>query len=519
MRIIDFFDQAVTYCPNNTAFVELETGALLSYAEADEATNHIASAIRGRGYSKGVHAGILAPNSNVAFVALVGLFRAECVWLPVNPRNALELNVDMLDSFNCELLFYHHTFEADALRIKAEVPGIRELVCLDRPGPDVPFLEDWTADYRNRFEAGPENPDDIIGITPTGGTTGRFKGVLMAHHAIETMFANSYAHFKYHEDSVHLVAAPMTHAAGLLGCMHFARGGSNVLMSKTDPESVMKAISTHQVTHLFVPPTVLYMMLAHPRVRDYDYSSLVHFIVAAAPSSTAKLKEAIDVFGPVMTEAFGQTEAPAMITAKAPWDYIDSDGNINEKRLASVGRPCVLNKVAIMADDGALLPRGQPGEIVVRGRLVNPGYYKDPEATAQVRHFGWHHTGDIGVMDEDGYITIIDRKKDMIISGGFNVYPNEIEQVLAAHPAIQECAVIGVPDNKWGEAVKAIVSLRPGCTATAAELIALVRKRLGAVKSPKSIDFITDMPRSPAGKVLKTELRKPYWKKQSRAVN
>jgi acyl-CoA synthetase (AMP-forming)/AMP-acid ligase II len=220
-----------------------------------------------------------------------------------------------------------------------------------------------------------------------------------------------------------------------------------------------------------------------------------------------------------MTEAFGQTEAPAMITAKAPWDYIDSDGNINEKRLASVGRPCVLNKVAIMADDGALLPRGQPGEIVVRGRLVNPGYYKDPEATAQVRHFGWHHTGDIGVMDEDGYITIIDRKKDMIISGGFNVYPNEIEQVLAAHPAIQECAVIGVPDNKWGEAVKAIVSLRPGCTATAAELIALVRKRLGAVKSPKSIDFITDMPRSPAGKVLKTELRKPYWKKQSRAVN
>ena len=198
---------------------------------------------------------------------------------------------------------------------------------------------------------------------------------------------------------------------------------------------------------------------------------------------------------------------------------MDKDGTINERRLASIGRPCIHNRVAILDDEGREVDRGTPGEICIRGDLVTRGYYQNPEATAEVRAFGWHHTGDVGVMDIEGFITIVDRKKDMIITGGFNVFPNEVEQVLTAHPAVQDCAVIGVPDEKWGEAVKAVIQLKPGSSCEEAVLIELCKQELGSVKAPKSIEFIDDLPRSPAGKVLKTDLRKSYWKDQARAVN
>jgi acyl-CoA synthetase (AMP-forming)/AMP-acid ligase II len=301
--------------------------------------------------------------------------------------------------------------------------------------------------------------------------------------------------------------------------MHFARGGTNVMMAAVSPEGILQAIQEHGVTHLFLPPTVLYMMLALDNVRDYDVSTLQHFIVGAAPTSLEKLKEAVKVFGPVMTEAYGQVEAPAAVAMKAPWDYLDEQGDINDQRLKGIGRPGAFNQVAILDDDGNELPRGEAGEICLKGRLVTLGYYKDPEATAEARLFGWHHTGDVGVMDDDGYITIVDRKKDMIITGGFNVYPNEVEQVLSEHPAVQEAAVIGIPDEKWGEAVKACVQLKPDQEVTGEDLIAMVKEKLGGVKAPKTVDIMDDLPRSAVGKVLKTELRKPYWEDADRNVS
>jgi acyl-CoA synthetase (AMP-forming)/AMP-acid ligase II len=517
MRIIDFFDQGVSLYPNNLAFVEPTSE--YTYKEASEQSHYIASAIRGRGYAKGAKIGVFAPNSNLAFLALLGLLRAEAVWLPINPRNALDANIELLDRFGGELLFYHSYFEKEAAAIKEQVPGIKEIVCLDKEGGAGEYLGNWQADYQQSFEMEPENPKDMVALFPTGGTTGKPKGVMITHENIETFFANYWAHFRYQDDSRHLVVAPMTHSAGILGMAHFARGGTNYMMAGPDPEAILKEIEKNGITHCFVPPTVLYMMLALPNVREYDYSSLMHFIIGAAPTSLEKLKEATDVFGPVMTEAFGQTEAPMAVTAKAPWDYINADGSINDARLKSIGRPCVHNQVAILDDEGNEVPRGESGEICVKGRLVTPGYYEDPEATAEARLFGWHHTGDIGVMSEDGYITIVDRKKDMIITGGFNVFPNEIEQVLTQHPAIQECAVIGVPDEKWGEAVKGVIQLKAGAEVSEEELIALCKEKLGSVKAPKSIDIVADLPRSPVGKVLKTEIRKTYWEGQGRAVN
>jgi len=518
MRVIDFFDKGVNVYPNNRAFVE--PGSEYTYAEASIETHTIASAINGRGYAKGSKIGILAPNSNIAFLTLLGLMRAEAIWLPINPRNSVEVTVDLLDRFGGDLLFYHSKYEAEALAIKEQLPGIKELVLIDTEEGPGTSLTEWSKGYEGKtYTIGDECEGDLLALFPTGGTTGKPKSVLMTHKCIETMFANFWAAFKYHDNTHHLVVAPMTHSAGIMGMAHFARGGTNYMMADAKPDLIVQEIQAHGITHLFLPPTVLYMMLALPNVKDYDFSSLQHFFVAAAPVSFEKLKEAVSVFGPVMTECFGQSEAPAAITVKAPWDYLDADGNIIESRLGSIGRPAAFCKVAILDDNGVEVACGERGEICVKGDLVTPGYYQNPEATAEIRQFGWHHTGDIGVQDDEGFIKIVDRKKDMIITGGFNVFPNEIEQVLAGHAAVQESAVIGIPDEKWGEAVKAVVMLKTGASVTAEELLATIKEALGGVKTPKTLDFVDDLPRSPAGKVLKTEIRKAYWKGSDRAIN
>ena len=452
-------------------------------------------------------------------MALLGVFRAEGVWIPINPRNAVPVNVDLATRFDMEIMFYDACFNAEVAEIRAQTPNIKSFVCNNGEGDIGQSLVEFTKGHPDRHKIGRHVSGELAAIFPTGGTTGKSKGVLMNHEALETFAANYYTHLNYREGSVHLVVAPMTHTAGIMGALHFMRGGKNVITKHVDALSVMQDIEEHGVTHLFLPPTVLYMMLAHEDADKYDYSSLQHFIVGAAPTSLEKLKEAIKVFGPVMTEAYGQTEAPAAITLKAPWDYMDADGNSNEERLKGIGRPGAFSPVKILGEDGQEVPRGEPGEICVSGNLVTLGYLDNPEATATAHKDGWLWTGDVGVMNEDGYIQIVDRSKDMIITGGFNVYPNEIEQVISEDPAVQECAVIGVPDEKWGEAVKAVIQFKPGQELDEAVLMAEVKAKLGSVKTPKTIEFIDDLPRSPNGKVMKTELRKKYWSGKSRAVN
>jgi acyl-CoA synthetase (AMP-forming)/AMP-acid ligase II len=260
-------------------------------------------------------------------------------------------------------------------------------------------------------------------------------------------------------------------------------------------------------------------MLSHPEARNYDYSSLKYFIVAAAPVAPEKIKEAIDVFGPCLCQCFGQSESPGFLTWMPPDKFAEAANNPGKAhRLKSCGQPTIAVKVAIMDDQGNLVPNGEPGEIVARGNLISVGYLDNPEATEEMRLFGWHHTGDIGTMDDDGYVYIVDRKKDMIITGGFNVYPAEIEAGLLTHPAIQDAAVVGVPDEKWGEMVKAVVTLKAGQELAEGDLISFCKKELGSVKAPKSIEFWEDLPRTPAGKISRKDIRQPYWAGQDRSV-
>ena len=310
----------------------------------------------------------------------------------------------------------------------------------------------------------------------------------------------------------------LSHAAAVFAFVNIGMGGTMVILPKFDPLAALQAIEKHKVSFLYLPPTAIYGLLSQPRVNEFDYSSLRYFIYGAAPMSTTKLAESIVVFGPVMTQAYGQTEAPAGVTFLSPAEHFGADGKIDEKRLMSCGRAALLTRVAIMDDDGRIVDRGETGEIVVQGGIVMRGYYKNPEATAEVSRFGWHHTGDLAYQDEEGYIYICDRKKEMIITGGFNVYPLEVEQVILGHPAVQDCAVVGVPDEKWGEAIKAVVELKTGASVSGEELIAICRARLGAVKAPKSVAFIDSLPRSSVGKVMRRAVRDTYWVGQARRV-
>jgi acyl-CoA synthetase (AMP-forming)/AMP-acid ligase II len=299
----------------------------------------------------------------------------------------------------------------------------------------------------------------------------------------------------------------------------FTLGASNVIMPKFNAAEVLRNIERFRVTHIFLPPTALYALLACPELKEQDYSSLRVFLLAGSPVSPDKLKQAVEVFGPCMCQSYGQTEAPMLLTFLDQKTVATAAAGDHPERLASCGRPTTAVRLAIMDDRGQILPPHKPGEIVARGTLVGGGYYKLPEATAEIRKFGWHHTGDIGYMDEDGYVYIVDRKKDMIISGGFNVYCAEVESAIMALPQVRECAVIGVPDEKWGEAVKAIVVLREDESLSQEDVIQHCKAKLGGVKTPKSVEFRPEIPKTAAGKTDRKELRKPYWSRTERAVH
>jgi len=406
----------------------------------------------------------------------------------------------------------------DALRPK--LPQVRLWVCIDEDRADAPALATWIKDQPATRPEVARETDDLAALMPTGGTTGAPKGVMNTNRSLQT-FAAHYLmaiHYPADERPVNLMAAPMTHTAGVLSLPCTARGGTVVILPKPDPAALLGAIARHRVTEFFLPPTVIYRLLDIPGIEKCDFSSLRYLLYGAAPMSVEKLKQAIDVFGPVMMGGYGQTEAPASISYLTPREHFIDGKLAPDERLGSVGRPNPLVRVAILDDRNAVLAQGETGEICARGDLIMKGYYKAPEKTAETIVDGWLHTGDVGYLDGEGYLHITDRKKDMIISGGFNVYPGEVEQVLWSHPAVQDCAVIGVPDEKWGEAVKAVVELNAGHGATAEELIALCKEKLGSVKAPKTIEFTDALPRSAAGKVLKKDLRQRYWAGQNRTI-
>ena len=518
MAIIDFFDRGWDINPQASAYVIDDE--IHSFETVGTLSCRIANALLAMNLGREKVGAVWAANHPTPWTCTLGLWRAGMAWMPVNPRSSLEENQQLLDAFDCEVLFFQKAFAPAVEVLRESLPKIKLFICIDGLMPGSTSLSDWIANQPPSKPQVTYHPDDTVAIMPTGGTTGIPKGVMNTHRSLQAFCAQFMITCSYNanEKVVNLAAAPMTHTAGILSLPCTARGGTVVVLSKPDPIALLDAIETHRVTEFFLPPTVIYRLLDVPEIESRDFSSLQYFLCGAAPMSVEKLRRAIAVFGPVMMEAYGQTEAPGAIAMKRPEENFINGHLAHEPRLLSCGRPSPLTRVVIMGDNNEFLSAGETGEICVRGDLIMKGYYKANEKTAEAIIDGWLHTGDIGHLDQDGYLRITDRKKDMIISGGFNVYPSEVEQVIWSHPAVQDCAVIGIPDAQWGETVKAVVELNPGHQLEADELLSLCKERLGSVKAPKSIDFVANLPRSPNGKVLKKDLRAPYWAAHGRSI-
>lgn len=517
MNIIDYFDQGWRIDPDKVC-LKFE-GDVFTYDQLRNDSLRLANAFYSQGLERGFHGAVLCSNKPMGLVSVLGLLRAGATWSPVNPRNAAPENSRFLNTIECEALIYHSDFEEQVDHIRGECKTITRFICIDKPLNGDPCLEEWLEHYPTDAVTLPFQPERIAALPGTGGTTGHPKGVCITNRVFQTYMGNMFACMNFHRDSVYLAAAPVSHAAGVLVYPIFAKGGTVVMQDGINPQKVLAAIGEEKVTMVYLPPTAIYALLSQPNISDFDYSSLENFVCTASPISKDKLREASEVFGPVMTQTYSQTECMLIVSFMGPEDYFDETGEPHDEgRLASCGRPAPFVSAAVMDAGGNLLGAGERGEVVVQSDMVMAGYYNNPEATAEAIRHGWLHTGDIGQFDEDGYLYIVDRAKDMIISGGFNIYPIEIEQVLWSHPAVQDCAVIGVPDDKWGEAVKAIVLLKSGFSATEEELMAVCKAKLGSVKTPKSIDFVADLPRSGAGKVLKRTLREQYWEGATRAI-
>ena len=518
MAIIDFFDRGWDMDGKAAAYIQGER--TFTFDEVGELSCRIGNTLLTLGLPKETKGAVWSGNDVMAWACTLGLWRANMAWIPVNPRNTAEENRYILDAFDCEVLFFQQAYSETIAALRPALPRVRHWICIDADLPDAPGLEAWSGSQPATKPSVVAALDDVFIIMPTGGTTGAPKGVMNTHRAAQTTFAHVMLNCTYRDGSlpVNLTAAPMTHTAGLLSLPCTAQGGTVVVLPRPDPILLVQAIAQHRVTEFFLPPTVIYALLEAPGIEKVDFSSVRYLYYGAAPMSVEKLKKAIALWGPVLTESYGQSEAMGSIATLRADEHMAGGQLASDERLASVGRPNPLVRVEIMDDAGTILPRGETGEICVRGDLIMKGYYKAPDKTAEAIIDGWLHTGDIGHIDGDGYLHLTDRKKDMIITGGFNVYPATVEQVIWSHPAVQDCAVIGVPDAKWGEAVKAVVELNPGQTATAEELIALCKERLGSVMAPKSVDFVAALPRSPAGKVLKKDLRAVHWQGHDKKI-
>ncbi|QIK66305.1 AMP-binding protein [Nocardioides sp. HDW12B] len=360
-------------------------------------------------------------------------------------------------------------------------------------------------------------PDTVVGITYTGGTTGKPKGVVGTTGSIATMTTVQLAEWEWPEQPRFLMCTPLSHAGAAFFLPTLMAGGSMVVLPRFDPAEVLEAIERHRVSATMLVPSMLYALMDHPDSRTRDLSSLETIYYGASAINPTRLAEGVERFGPIFAQYYGQSEAPMVITYLAKADHLRRD------KLASCGRPSAFLRTALLDETGERVPVGEPGEICVAGPLLAAGYWNLPDETAETFRDGWLHTGDVAREDEDGFWYIVDRTKDMIVTGGFNVFPREVEDVVAEHPAVAQVGVIGVPDEKWGEAVTAVVVLREGYDDGArervtAEIQEAVKQRKGSVHTPKQVEYVDALPLTALGKPDKKTLRATYWQGHARSV-
>ncbi|CAO3427854.1 AMP-binding protein [Azospirillum endophyticum] len=501
IRCIEQGGDAIAFASNGKPTTYREFGALLS---------RMVQLFEGRGLRRGDGIACLAANSMEAFLVGAACYMTGIRITNLHPLASVDDQAFMLADCGARILFFDpHSHRESAMQLSGRMPALQMLALGQGAGADYETRDALTE--AARFEAAPlvstAEPDDLCWIIYTGGTTGRPKGVMHSHRTHVALTMAQLAEWEWPERPIFLAITPISHGAGACLLPVLLRSGTIVMENGFGPAKFFEAVRRHGVTATFLVPTMIHKLLdhaaAHDTDGDIDGGSLSLVIYGAAPMPPARLREAVGRFGPIFMQLYGQSEAPNCVTVLRKHDHLTED----DRRLGSCGRPIFTSQVALLDEAGQEVPAGEIGEICVRGPLVMEGYWNRPEETEKAFRHGWLHTGDMAQRDEEGFLYIVGRSKDMIISGGFNVYPAEIEDVLAAHPAVSAAAVIGVADPTWGEAVTAVVVLRHGQDAAEADLVACVKQAKGSVYAPKAVHFIDELPVTSLGKPDKKALR------------
>ncbi|MFD2677022.1 fatty acid--CoA ligase [Camelimonas lactis] len=496
-------------------------GRLTTHAEFNRHASQIANALIAAGLKPGDRVAHVGKNTDSYFELIFGCMKAGVIIVPVVWRLAPpEVSYIVQDS-GAKLLFIGPEFIDLGRQVAAECPGLQGVIAMEGGAPEWPDFVKWRdaqPDIDPRLECGSDEP--FLQLY-TSGTTGRPKGAMLTHNNFLAMRrlqdAADEDWLHWYADDIGLVAMPNGHIGGTgFGIWVMYYGVKAIITREFDPMQVLDMIEHEGVNKFFMVPAALQFVVRQPRARQIDYSRLRSISYGASPIPHALLVECMDVFKCGFVQMYGLTETTGTVVALPPEDHAMEE----TPRMRSAGRALPGVEIAILDDNGKPLPPGEIGEIAIRSPSNMIGYYNLPEATAAAMPGdGWFKSGDAGYMDEDGYLYVHDRMKDMIISGGENIYPAEVENALCSHPAVAEAAVIGIPSQKWGEEVKAIVALRPDKEVTEEDLIGFVRTRIAAFKAPKSVDFIELLPRNASGKILRRTLREPYWAGYTRQIN
>ena len=484
-----------------------------TYREVDDRASALAvGLVEELKVQPGDRVAVMMSNSPELLETLFAVWKAGATISPLNARLTRDEVQYQVNDCGAQVFIVGEEFTDVALGLRDQLSVERFVLAGPVPTGDGAGDATLLDELRDRH-TGEEPPDpgtadtDVAWLAYTSGTTGRPKGAMLSHGCLTFVAVSWLADLQRLEpEDVGLVAAPLTHGAGIMALAFVMKGATQVLLHGFDPARFLATVAEEKVTHTWLVPTQIRILLDSPAMETADLSTLKSIVYGGAPMYVEDLKEAMARIGPVFVQLFAQTESPMTGTyMRAEEHILDGPGS---ERLASCGHARSGMEIAILDEDDRRVALGETGEICIKGPALMNGYWNQPEATAETLRNGWLHTGDIGRMDEYGYVYILDRTKDMVISGGLNVYPREIEEVLLRHPAISQAAVIGVPDAKWGEAVKAVVV---GNGLSEAEVIAFAAEHLAGYKKPKSVEFMDDLPKTTYGKVDKKAIRAPFW--------
>ena len=489
--------------PNQMAFSSPQRN--WSYAQTAGQIGWAKAALRGAGLAHGDTVVQLTKNHAEHWFVAMAVFMSGMRSVALHALGSVDDHVHIINDSGASLVVLDEAFLDRLGDFRARCPQVLSWLC-HSSGTELPCI--WEGGAPD--VAGPltceAQPQDVVRLAYTGGTTGAPKGVMLSSQSLAMTALLSLAEWELPHDPRILCASPISHGAGSLIVPTLVRGGTIFLHTGFEADAFMDAVEGQGITGFFGVPTMLCALLDHPRCKHVDWSRLEFILYGGSPMPATRIAEAIATFGPVLNQAYGQTEAPSCITLLRKADHICAA----EGRLRSCGQPYPGISVAILDDDSRPVPSGAIGEVCVRGPHVMTGYWNQPDQTAKAFEGGWLHTGDLGYQDEGNYVYLVDRKKDMIITGGFNVYPSEVEAAMAAHPAVASAVVIGLADEKWGEAVTAFVILREGFDVDEQALLAFVRTAKGPINTPKTVRFVESVPLTPLGKPDKKLMRAAY---------